>query len=305
MNLSVIICTYNPDETIFNKCLEAISVASVLKKPYEIIIIDNNSTNLFSKRPFVQEFIYKHSAKLICETKAGLTPARLRGITEATGDLLVFIDDDNFIAENFFIKGLDIAKKYQHTGSWSGRVTLEFEEEPASWTKPYWGMLVHRDITDDKWSNLPHLAETMPCGAGLYVRKNVADHYLELHRAGKRSVQMDRNGNSLFSAGDNDLAACACDIGMGVGVFHELKVVHYIPGYRTQKEYLLKLAQGIAASGIVFRSFRGEYPDKLTAKKRIANTIRWLLKASIERQFFKAVLNGEKQGRAILEKENI
>ena len=305
MNLSVIICTYNPDETIFNKCLEAISVASVLKKPYEIIIIDNNSTNLFSKKTFVQEFIYKHSAKLICETKAGLTPARLRGITETSGDLLIFIDDDNFIAEDFFIKGLDVANKYQHTGSWSGRVTLEFEEEPASWTKPYWGMLVNREITDDKWSNLPHLAETMPCGAGLFVRKNVADHYLELHKAGKRNVQMDRTGNSLFSAGDNDLSACACDLGMGVGVFHELNVVHYIPAYRTQKEYLLKLAQGIAASGIVFRSFRGEYPHKLTIKKKIANALRWILMTSIARQFFTAVLNGEKQGKAILDKENI
>ena len=116
MNLSVIICTYNPDLTIFNKCLEAISIASAIKKPYEIIIIDNNSTNSFLKNPFVQSFIHKQSAKLICETKAGLTPARLRGIAEATGDLLIFIDDDNFIAENFFIKGLDVANKYQHTG---------------------------------------------------------------------------------------------------------------------------------------------------------------------------------------------
>ncbi|MBK6388963.1 MAG: hypothetical protein IPF70_00045 [Saprospiraceae bacterium] len=134
--------------------------------------------------------------------------------------------------------------------------------------------------------------------------KNVADHYLELHKAGKRNVQMDRTGNSLFQQEITTFGMCL-RFRNGCWCFHELNVVHYIPAYRTQKEYLLKLAQGIAASGIVFRSFRGEYPHKLTIKKKIANALRWILMTSIARQFFTAVLNGEKQGKAILDKENI
>lgn len=86
------------------------------------------------------------------------------------------------------------------------------------------GNLVIREFDHNVWSNLPRLPESMPCGAGLCVRRNVALHYLDLHESGKRSFQFDRNGTSLLSGGDNDLAACACDIGLGVGLIASLKL---------------------------------------------------------------------------------
>jgi hypothetical protein len=171
---------------------------------------------------------------------------------------------------------------------------------PENWTKKYWGMLVHREFKADRWSNLPLLAETMPCGAGLFVRRQVADYYWKLHKEGKRGFQLDRSGSSLLSAGDNDLAACACDIGLGVGLFSNLIIDHYIPAKRLTKEYLLKLAECIAASTIVFRSYRGDFPVKSTLKNKIANFLRLILKNNIDRQFFLAIIKGEKIGKSIL-----
>jgi hypothetical protein len=46
----------------------------------------------------------------------------------------------------------------------------------------------------------------MPCGAGLCVRRGVAEHYLRLHESGERTFQLDRTGDALLSGGDNDLA---------------------------------------------------------------------------------------------------
>ena len=300
-SLSIIICTYNPDENIFSRCLDAIKKASLENIPHQILIIDNNSSNKLDEQEYFKIFCNGYSARLINEKEQGLTPARLRGIQEATGDILVFIDDDNFIAPDFFIQGIKIGTDYEHIGSWSGRVTLEFEKEPEAWTKPYWGLLVNREIEKDYWSNLPHLPDTMPCGAGLFVRKQVADYYLQLHETGKRNIQLDRNGSSLFSGGDNDLAACACDIGMGVGVFLKLKLTHYIPSFRTEKKYLLKLAEGIAASTVVFKSFRGELREQKNYKKKLANILRLALKNKTERQFYSAVLKGEEAGFKLLQ----
>ncbi len=299
-NLSIIICTYNPDENIFKRCLDAIKKASVEYRPHEILIVDNNSANKFSEQEYCREFCNGCDARMINEKEQGLTSARLKGIREATGDILVFIDDDNLIAADFFKQGMKVAAEYQHIGSWSGRVTLEFEKEPEAWTRPYHGLLVKREIEKNYWSNMPHLPETMPCGAGLFVRKQVADYYVQLHETGKRNIKLDRNGDSLFSGGDNDLAACACDIGMGVGVFHQVELIHYIPAFRTEKEYLLKLAEGIAASTIVFHAFRGEMPEKQNFKNSMANSIRMLIKKKIAAQFFKAVLAGKKAGLKIL-----
>lgn len=301
--LTVIICTHNPVHKIFSRCLAAVTDANKRYKADEVIIVDNNSTTPIADLDYVQDFCKKNiSVKIINETQQGLTPARIRGIKEASASILVFIDDDNFISTDFFEKGLMISRANPHIGSWSGQVKLIFEEEPAEWTRKYWGMLAHREFNQDRWSNIPHFEETMPCGAGLFIRKIAADHYTLLHETGKRNIQLDRSGSSLFSAGDNDLAACACDVGLGVGLFSELSLDHYIPQHRLSKQYLLKLTEGIATSAVIFRAFRKDFPATISFKKIAANTLRLLLKRGSDKDFYKATLNGEKLGRQYLKK---
>ncbi len=299
--ISVIICTYNPNKKIFERCLKAISASMANITIAEIIIVDNNSTNAVSTENYVLDFLsLNRNAKVVIEKKQGLTPARLKGITESTGDLLIFIDDDNIIAPDFFEQGINVSKTNENIGAWSGQVLLEFEKEPEAWTKKYWGLLVYREFHEDYWSNLPHLEATMPCGAGLFIRKNVADFYYNLHETGLREIQLDRSGKSLFSGGDNDMAGCACDIGLGVGLFHKISVTHCIPSFRVEKEYLLRLAGGIAASTIVLKSYRGIISNPPSYKTRIANGIRLIIKNPIEKLFFKAILDGEKKGRSLV-----
>lgn len=300
MKLSVIICTYNPKDTVFEKCLNAVREALVDLKEAEVLIIDNNSTTPVEQLPCVG-VVADARWRVVVEKEQGLTPARLRGIRESTGDLLVFVDDDNYVRSDFFIQGIKIAEGKPHIGAFSGQVNLVFETEPEAWTRRYWGMLVYRRFEKDVWSNLPHLEASMPCGAGLFVHRNVALFYLNLHLEGKRKVKLDRSGNSLLSAGDNDLAACACDLGLGVGLFTTLWLDHFIPAKRLTKSYLLALAKGIAASTIVFKSFRNEYPVPRTIKNQIADGIRLIMKDNISRDFHRAVLDGEALGRKLLE----
>lgn len=302
-NLSVVICTYNPSQHIFASCLEAIVEATKLYNPLEIIVVDNNSNNNFFDEEYFKNFMKRSNTTLIHEKKQGLTPARLRGIEASSGEIIVFIDDDNVIDANFFIEGMKIANEYSFIGAWSGQVRLIFEEKPPEWTKKYWGLLVYREFSINKWSNLPHNDETMPCGAGLFVRKEVASRYTLLHLEGKRFIQLDRSATSLLSAGDNDLAACACDLGMGVGLFRNISIQHFIPKSRLELQYLLKLTTGIAASSLVFKSFRGEMPPNKTWKNKIANTLRLALMTSRDRAFYSAVLKGHELGVKLLKHE--
>ena len=146
-----------------------------------------------------------------------------------------------------------VAEEKPFLGSWSGQCRPEFEEPPPEWTRRYWGNLVIRQFDQDVWSNLPRLGETMPCGAGLCARREVAQHYLHLHEAGKRSMLLDRMGDSLVSGGDNDLAACACDLELGVGLIKALKLTHLIPKQRLTLDYLSRLAESIQFSSISTR----------------------------------------------------
>jgi hypothetical protein len=92
---------------------------------------------------------------------------------------------------------------------------------------------------------------------------------------------------------------------LGVGLFHEIILTHYIPSFRVERTYLLKLAEGIAASSIVLRSYRGEITQPPSLKTRLANTVRLLLKKPVEKDFYKAVLRGEASGRVLVDKNEI
>ena len=257
VKISVIICTYNPPEDVFSKCLNSIYNANALFPPHEVLIIDNNSSEPLVNASYVKGFLQQHAfAKVMVETSQGLTPARLRGIKESSGDLLIFIDDDNFIDDNYFQAAAVIRNTHPFIGAYSGQVSLVYDREPESWTKRYWGMLIHRKLSKDLWSNQLFNNDTMPNGAGMCVTRDTADHYVTLFETGKRSFNLDRSKQSLLSGGDNDLAMCACDIGKGMGLFKDLHLQHYIPAKRFTLAYLAKLTYGIYYSYVILLYMR-------------------------------------------------
>ena len=157
---------------------------------------------------------------------------------------------------------------------------------------PLLGKPVIREFEHDVWSNLPRLADTMPCGAGLCVRRNVAISYQHVNESGKRSVQFDRTGKSLMSGGDNDLAACACAVGLGVGLVASLKLTHLVPPERLTVDYLARLVEGIHYSSALLDSKYGIYRDQRTALGRAADFLRIMRLREPHRRILKAAFRG-------------
>jgi GT2 family glycosyltransferase len=291
--LSVVICTHNPRVDYFEQCLEALSKQTLSKDSWELLVVDNASE---SALPGGFDFSWHHDARVVREEKLGLTPARLRGIREAKGDLLVFVDDDNVLDADFLDVAVRTAKEKTFLGSWSGQCRPGFEQPPPEWTRRYWGNLVIREFENDVWSNLPRLAETIPCGAGLCVRRSVAEHYLQLHESGKRSFQFDRTGDSLLSGGDNDLAGCACDLGLGVGLISSLKLIHLISKERLTEDYLARLAEGIYFSAVLAANVRSSLAELAQYKVRWHEFVRAMLAWGPHRKIQVACLRGRRKG---------
>ena len=233
---------------------------------------------------------------MIREERLGLTPARLRGIRESSGELLVFVDDDNVLDPDYLETALRIAGERPYLGSWSGQCRGKFDEEPPEWTRRYWGNLAIREFDEDRWSNLPRLSDTMPCGAGLCVRSGVATCYLHLNESGKRGFQFDRTGDSLVSGGDNDLAACACELGLGVGLFSALKLQHLMPPGRLTLDYLVRLVEGIHFSTVLLDGMRGSDAAIQRWSVRWIEYVRAWLNKQPHRQIRLADLRGRKRG---------
>jgi glycosyltransferase involved in cell wall biosynthesis len=287
--LSVVICTHNPHEPYFEKSLEALRSQTLPLNSWELVIVDNRSD-----RPLLDriDVAWHSSARVVREETLGLTPARLRGIRESKGDLLVFVDDDNVLDTDFLETAQRIMEERPFLGSWSGQCRPGFEQTPPEWTRRYWGNLVIREFDKDVWSNLPRLSQSMPCGAGLCVRRKVAVHYLDLHESGRRSFQFDRMGKSLLSGGDNDLAACACDVGLGVALIASLKLTHLISPERLTEDYLARLTEGIHFSSTMLDAEYGLRAGKRTAFARAADFLRVIRARPPHRQILRAAYRG-------------
>jgi glycosyltransferase involved in cell wall biosynthesis len=190
------------------------------------------------------------------EGELGLTPARLRGIQESKGELLVFVDDDNVLDETYLANARTIAATYPFIGAFNGSLTGEFEEPPPRWAARHIGKIGIGEIDRDYWSNCTSDSLAVPCGAGLCVRRVVAEDY-----AGKVSVNplrraLGRTGSGMASGEDVDLAFCAIDLGMGTGRFRALTLTHLIPKNRLTLDYIARLDAGNAASSLILKSFR-------------------------------------------------
>jgi glycosyltransferase involved in cell wall biosynthesis len=305
--LSVITCSHNPRPDYLEQVLNALRKQTLATSRWEYLLIDN-----LSLRPLAAQvdLSWHPNPKHIREEKLGLTHARLRGIREAAADILVFVDDDNVLDSDYLEGVLGVANKWPRLGAWGGQTRPGFESEPPDWTRQYWSRLVIREFDSDRWSNQPTQADTMPCGAGMCVRKPVADYYAGLHDNGQRTIILDRAGDSLVSGGDSDLAICACDIGLGMGLFSSLKLTHLIPSVRLTEDYFAKLLEGLAYSSIVLDSFRSvgstaSLNGKSTRKQltSLADLARLVTRNRRERRFFRAMKSGELKGLKVVSRK--
>lgn len=106
--VSFIIPIYKTDNNYLNECLK--SICKQTYKAIEVIVVNDGMTRENLK--LVNEYQRKDSRiKVIGEKNEGVSSARNKGINEAIGKWIVFVDSDDFIDENFCEKMLDIAIK--------------------------------------------------------------------------------------------------------------------------------------------------------------------------------------------------
>lgn len=152
----------------------------------------------------------------------------------------------------------------------------EFEREPEPWSKPFLPLLALREVARPRWGNLPFQNDITPWGAGMCIRRPVAEAYRRIVEKDSRRRDLDRTGDSLVSCGDMDLAYVAIDEGMGIGVFPTLSLTHLIPASRMTEEYFLRLTEANAFSLVWLRYLRGHQPTaplKLSLRGRMLNRI--------------------------------
>ena len=92
--LSIVVPMYN-SELYIEECLASLSNQGLAENQYEIIVINDGSTD--NSYAVVERYSAGRSnIRLINQQNAGQSAARNRGIDEAKGKYLCFVDSDDF-----------------------------------------------------------------------------------------------------------------------------------------------------------------------------------------------------------------
>lgn len=102
LRLSVVIVTFNRATMLEDTLL---SVANQSRIPEEVIVVDNASSD--NTKEIVSYFSNRLTIKYVFESKRGIPIARNTGIKNATGDVIVFIDDD-CVADKEWLRYLEL-----------------------------------------------------------------------------------------------------------------------------------------------------------------------------------------------------
>jgi glycosyltransferase involved in cell wall biosynthesis len=303
-SVSVILCSHNPKLAYINQASEALRRQGLRVQEWEFIVIDNASDPPLST---VLDVNWHPRGRIVRENELGLTPARLRGIRESSGELLVFVDDDNILASDFLETALSTCARYPDLGVF-GAGTLEpaFEVSPPAELVPHLPRLALRTVSSALWSNNPADSLSIPYGAGLCVTRRIAAAYVEMvDRLGVKS-RLDRKGKELYCGGDDLFSWVSVEKGLGFGVFPELRVTHLILAGRLRRDYFLRLIHDHSFShGIIRHALFGTAQRRVRAIAYVRLVLHAIRNGLFSMRCQWAAVRGEDKASRYIERERL
>ena len=289
MTLSVLICAHNPRMDYLARVLQALKEQNLPRSEWELLLIDNASSVPLAG---TCDLSWHPHARCAAESEVGLVHARLRAIREAQSEILVFVDDDNVLAPDYLLECTRISER-AYLGAWGGQQFPEFEggEPQEAWKRDFWTGHLEKEI----WSN-NYDRETAPVGAGLCIRRTVASQYTKLADGHSLRLNLGRKGAGLDSAcEDIDMAFMACDMGLGIGRFASLRLVHLIPRQRLTDEYLFRWIEGCYYSETIMTALRQGIPARRCRVDRLVDFYKGLRMPKLQRWMARAAAEGRRR----------
>ncbi len=140
MELSVVVPAYNQPQ-VLEVCLRCLSRQTFPQDRYEVIVVDDGSSPPLA--PVVRAFSGSLRVRVLAQPRnLGRAAARNRGIAEAQGEVVVFVDSDVFVPPEFLAAHAEI---HAHHPRAVGR-----------------GPLLLTEHLDDPFSRPPYLRDPSP-----------------------------------------------------------------------------------------------------------------------------------------------
>ncbi|MBF2064899.1 MAG: glycosyltransferase family 2 protein [Calothrix sp. C42_A2020_038] len=252
VDFTVAIPTYN-GACRLPKVLEKLQMqVGIEHLSWEIIVVDNNSTDETAKLVEECQANWRHPAKLryCVEFEQGAAFARQRAIMEAEGEIVGFLDDDNLPYPTWILEAYKFIQEYPQVGAIASQIHGDFEVKPPENLKP---LLFYLAITER--GSEPHMFEPryngFPPSAGLVVRRNAWKDNVPA-----KLFLVGRVGNSMIGSEDAEALFYVHKAGWEIWYNPAMEVDHVIPAWRLERDYLVSLMRGVGLARFRLRMLR-------------------------------------------------
>jgi len=230
MKTSIIICTYNRSELLKDSVL-AIQNQDYPSSNYEILVVDNNSTD---DTRAVTELLAASSpvrTRYIFEKNQGLSFARNAGIQNASGEVLIFVDDD-IAAESQWLNEMVRAFDNPIVAAAGGPIRPIWPFEKPEWLTSKW----HGFLTINEFAGAAKTGEfkgpyEYPWGANIAFRKEIFE------TVGMFPTDLGRIGKCLLSNEELGLCRKIEAAGRRIKFAPEAVIFHKIAPERISKQW--------------------------------------------------------------------
>jgi glycosyltransferase involved in cell wall biosynthesis len=247
---------------------------------WEIIVVDNNSTD--NTAQVVQSYQSNWPSycplKYSFEPKQGAAYARKKAVTEASGRLIGFLDDDNYPLSNWVAAAYAFGQQYPQAGAYASQIHPDWEVEPSE----DFQRRIAPFLAITERGNVPLLYEAkkklLPPSAGLVVRRQAW-----LESIPQKVILTGRTSSSMLTSEDLEMLCYIQKAGWEVWYNPTMEIYHKIPSSRLQKDYLLPFFRGIGFSRYITRMVNVKnYHKPLVFLAYMLNDLRKIIMHSIK-----------------------
>ncbi|MCC5941459.1 MAG: glycosyltransferase family 2 protein [Balneolaceae bacterium] len=241
IRITIAICTYNR-ASYLKDTLDDLGMQTADPAQFELLVVNNNSKD--GTETVCEIFKKTHpeiNFKSVKEQNQGLSYARNRAAKEAGSSVLIYIDDDVNLPENYVQTAIDYVEKRPSTLCAGGRIFVSFDdEENTDWIpKELMPMFGLHDLGDD---NRIYPPTNFPRGGNMMIRKTVFDAF------GYFDTTLGRTGKELLGSEEKAFFERIRKNGVELHYWADMELTHRIGYRRLEKEYLEKQSVGIGKS---------------------------------------------------------
>ena len=239
--ITLIICTYNREKYI-GPLLDSIAKNDYPTTDYEIVLVDNNCTD--NTRGVCEQFATTHpeiAFRYVVEPEQGLSAARNKGIKEAKGEIIIYVDDDALVDKDYIRNYAEYFASHPETMAAGGPIEPLYETEEPKWMSPYTKALLTAWMNyGDKVREYPN--GRYPGGGNAAYRKVVFD------QVGLFNTELGRKGSALLASEEKDIFDKMRALGMQVLYLPTPILHHIIPQTKLEEDYFNRLTLQIGRS---------------------------------------------------------